>query len=76
VVEAFLARRADPALGMGVCVRRAERRAHDRHALGSKVRVEGRWELRVAIVVAAATRRRAARPGRALAALGLTADFE
>jgi hypothetical protein len=50
LVEAFLAGRADPALGVGVRHRRAAGRAHDLGPLGREDRVEGWRELRVAVV--------------------------
>ena len=57
VVEALRARRADPALGVGVRGRRAVGRAHDLDPLGREDRVEGRRELGVAIVDEEAGRR-------------------
>ena len=72
VVEALRARRADPALGVGVRVRRAVGRAHDLDPLGREHRVEGRRELGVAIVDEEAGRRARLlqRPGEVARLLG------
>jgi hypothetical protein len=49
-VEAVGAKRAHPAFGVGVRVRRPDRRADDLDALGAEDLVEGVRELRVAVV--------------------------
>lgn len=49
-VEAISSESADPALGVSVCVRRLDRRAHHPDALSPEDLVEGVAELRVAVV--------------------------
>ncbi len=72
VVEALLARGADPARRVGVRVGGAIRRADNRHALRREEGVESRREFCIAVVDQVANRRPAllARPGAAARLLG------